>query len=520
LDAKKTCQKPKFNSQLIFGFIYFLKGNLGLARFSGRQSYIQVNEMLNRVIARWHGKSGYREVLTIAIPLILSTAAMSIQHFVDRIFLTWYSPEAIAAAMPAGILNFTILSLFIGTASYVSAFVAQYYGSKQYEKIGKAVWQGIYFSLIVIVVMLIFIPLSDPIFKLAGHSPEVMELESQYFTILCLGGFFPVVSSALSGFFSGLGSTWTVMWVNAVVTVINIILDYLLIFGNFGFPELGIKGAAIATVLAIAFGMILFFIMIFQKSYREKYGIIKGMPFDKELFQRLIRYGFPAGFQFFIDMLGFTLFLMLVGRYGKIELAATNIAFNINNLAFMPMIGLGIAVSVLVGQNLGDNKAEAAEYATWSAAHLSFIYMSLISVCYLVFPKVFLQPFGAVGDAKAFAQILDYGIILLRFVAFYSLFDAFLIIFSSAIKGAGDTKFVMKAIMIASWGLLVIPSYFAIVVFKWHLFVAWGIASVYIASLGLIFFLRFRNGSWKKMLVIERTAEQLPIAVENSLAIE
>ncbi len=474
--------------------------------------------MLNQVKARWIKKNGYREVLIIAIPLILSTAALSIQHFIDRMFLTWYSPETIAAAMPAGILNFTILSFFIGTASYVSAFVAQYYGSKQYDKIGKAVWQGVFFSLSVIVVMFLFIPLSDSIFMLAGHAPEIMRLESQYFIILCMGGFFPVVASALSGFFSGLGSTWTVMWVNAVATALNVVLDYLLIFGNFGFPELGIQGAAIATVLAGAFAMSLFFIIIFRKSYREKFGIIKGISFDKELFLRLIKFGFPAGFQFFIDMLGFTLFLMLVGRYGKIELAATNIALNINSLAFMPMIGFGIAVSVLVGQNLGDNRAEDAEYATWSAAHLTFVYMFLISVCYLVFPEIFLQPFGIAGDAKTFEQIFDYGVILLRFIAVYSLADAFLIIFSSAIKGAGDTKFVMKAIVLASWGLLVIPTYLTVVVFKWHLFIAWGIASVYIVSLGAIFYLRFKTGKWKKMLVIERSPDQHPVFAENVLA--
>ena len=83
--------------------------------------------------SKWKSDGGYREVLVVAIPLILSTATWSIQHFVDRMFLTWYSPETIAAAMPAGMLNFTIISIFMGTAGYVSTFVAQYYGAKQYQ---------------------------------------------------------------------------------------------------------------------------------------------------------------------------------------------------------------------------------------------------------------------------------------------------------------------------------------------------------------------------------------------------
>lgn len=476
--------------------------------------------MLLHIKTRWRKKNGYREVLTIAFPLILSTGAWSIQQFVDRMFLTWYSPEAIAASMPAGILNFTILSFFIGTTSYVGTFVAQYFGSGQYEMIGKVLWQGVFFSMTAIVAMLIFIPLAGPIFDLAGHSEEIKVLERDYFTILCFGGFFPVVAAALSGFFSGLGKTWTVMWVNMVATAFNIVLDYLMIFGNFGFPRMGVKGAAIATVLAGATSAILFFNFLLKRSNRETYGILKGMYFDKDLFLRLVKFGFPAGVQFFIDVLGFTLFLMFVGRYGKIELAATNIAFNINTLAFMPMIGFGIAVSVMVGQALGNNRADEAEYATWSAVQLASVYMLSIATCYLLFPRLFLQPFGVAGDAEAFEQIYDYGVVLLRFIAVFTISDALAIIFSSAIKGAGDTRFVMKSIFIASWGLLVIPTYVAVVVLKWSLFSAWAIATIYITSLGIIFFLRFRAGKWKKMLVIERAEDSSQVVGDGMAMVE
>jgi MATE family multidrug resistance protein len=97
---------------------------------------------------RWKSEGGYREVLVVAIPLILSTATWSVQHFVDRMFLTWYSPEAIAAAMPAGMLNFSMVSIFMGTAGYVTTFVAQYYGARRFHRIGPALWQGVYVSLL------------------------------------------------------------------------------------------------------------------------------------------------------------------------------------------------------------------------------------------------------------------------------------------------------------------------------------------------------------------------------------
>jgi MATE family multidrug resistance protein len=302
---------------------------------------------------RWNSDGGYREVLVIAIPLILSTATWSVQHFVDRMFLAWYSPETIAAAMPAGMLHFSMVSIFMGTAGYVSTFVAQYYGAKRYHRIGPALWQGVYISMIGGLLILIAIPFAGPIFSLVGHSPQVQQNEVEYFRILCLGVGFYIASYALSGFFSGRGKTWPVMWVNVLTTIVNLTLDYALIFGNWGFPELGIRGAGIATVAAGVFSFLLFLAVLASGNTNRTYQTLKGWRLDKELFIRLLRYGFPSGAQFFLEMAGFTGFILVVGRLGTASLAATNIAFNINTLAFMPMIGFGIAISVIVGQYLG-----------------------------------------------------------------------------------------------------------------------------------------------------------------------
>ncbi|HFE53176.1 MAG TPA: MATE family efflux transporter, partial [Bacteroidetes bacterium] len=138
---------------------------------------------------RWIREGGYGELLALAIPLILSTGAWSVQHFVDRMFLTWYSPEAIAAAMPAGILNFTLMSFFLGTAGYVNTFVAQYYGAQRYERIGPAVWQGVYVALIGAVLIAATIPLAPGFFRLVGHERTVQLYEVSYYQILCVGAF-------------------------------------------------------------------------------------------------------------------------------------------------------------------------------------------------------------------------------------------------------------------------------------------------------------------------------------------
>ncbi len=211
---------------------------------------MKMEQILNLTKKHWHKEGGYKEVLLISFPLVLSTGAWALQHFFDRMFLTWYSAEALAAAMPAGILNFTIMGLFIGTSGYVGTFVAQYFGAGRHHQIGPVLWQGVYVALIAALIHLFFIPLAGPFFRMVGHEPAVMQLEIIYFQILCLGAGPVVGSMALSTFYSGRGKAWPVVWVNFAATCINTILNYILIFGHLGCPALGIAGAGIATTFS------------------------------------------------------------------------------------------------------------------------------------------------------------------------------------------------------------------------------------------------------------------------------
>ena len=458
---------------------------------------------------RWNRAGGYREVLAVAVPLVLSTATWSVQHFVDRMFLTWYSPEAIAAAMPAGMLYFSIVSIFMGTAGYATTFVAQYYGAGRYHRIGPVLWQGVYISLLGGLVLLAVIPFAGPVFSLVGHSPLVQQNEVAYFEILCLGGGAYVASYALSGFFSGRGKTWPVMWVNIFTTVVNLVLDYALIFGHWGFPAMGIRGAAIATVVAGMFSLLVFFILLSSNKIDNTYHTLRGWRLKKDLLLRLLRFGFPSGVQFFLEMAGFTGFVLVVGHLGTASLAATNIAFNINTLAFMPMIGCGIAISVLVGQYMGADKPDLAQSAVYSGFHMTFVYMVSIAAAYVLVPDIFVAPFALQADPQGFGEIYRYSVILLRFVAVYSVFDTMNIIFCSAIKGAGDTRYVMMVTVGLSVGILIVPVYLSVVVFELGLMVAWVFATAYVTLLGVTFYLRFLGGKWKIMRVIER---RVPVA--------
>ncbi|MBW1709050.1 MAG: MATE family efflux transporter [Deltaproteobacteria bacterium] len=459
---------------------------------------------------RWRGEGGYREVLVLAIPLILSTGAWAVQHFVDRMFLAWHSPEALAAAMPAGALNFAFVSLFLGTAIYVNTFVAQFFGAELHDRIGPALWQGVYVGLIAGLLHLLLIPLAGFFFGLAGHAPHVQKLEIDYFQILCLGTGPMVASSAMAGFFSGRGRTWPVMWVSLAATVVNIILDYVMIFGHWGVPALGIKGAAAATDLSACFSFFFYLFLISLPRHNRRFRTLTGWRLDISLFKRLLRFGLPNGVQFFLDMVGFTTFILLVGRLGTVELAATNIAFNINNIAFMPMLGCGMAVSVLVGQNLGKNRPDLAERSVYSGFQITLVYMAGIAAAYVLTPGIFIWPFAAQADAVSFASIHKMTVILLRFVALYCLFDTMNIIFASGVKGAGDTRFVMFMVIAFSLLGLALPTYITLGIMNRGLYTAWTIFTIWVCLLGIAFLFRFLGGKWKSMSVIEMAQPTLP----------
>ena len=461
--------------------------------------------LLSLLRRRWQAEGGYRQVLSIAVPLILSTGSWSVQSFINRMFLVWHSPESLAASMPAGMVSYALISIFITTAGYVSTFVAQYHGAGRDEKVGGVMWQAAPVALLGALVTLALVPAAPGFFSWVGHAPAVQAEEVIFFRILCLGAFPAIMASAFSGMLSGLGRTRPVMAVALAGAGVNILFDCLLIFGHFGFPALGIAGAGWASLLSNVTQMVAYSFILFGPRIRDRYRTLD-WRFDGKSLAALLRFGLPSGIQFFVDMAGFTAFILLVGRLGRDELAATNLAFNVNTLAFMPMIGIGITVSVLVGQALGRNDPARARYSVRSAFDMTLLYMGAVAALFLFLPRVFLSPFAAASDPASFREIADLTAVLLRFVAVYTLFDAFTIIFSSAIKGAGDTRFVMWMILCMSLGLLVVPSFVAITWLGATVYTCWAIASVYIMSLGVAFFLRYRQGKWAAMRVIETGA--------------
>ena len=222
------------------------------------------------MLKRWNKPNGYRQLLAIGLPLVVSMGSQTFMLFTDRVFLAGYSLEAIAAALPAGITAFLFVSFFLGVTSYVNVFVAQYTGAGRPEMVATSLWQGIYFSLMAGVVMAGLFLLAPALFTWGGHPAEVQRLEVSYFRILMIHAIPALCGNVLSTFFSGRGLTRPLMVINMAGAAINIPLDYALINGFWFIPPLGIVGAGLATLFASVVILVGFILAIrLPKSHRQ-----------------------------------------------------------------------------------------------------------------------------------------------------------------------------------------------------------------------------------------------------------
>ncbi len=443
----------------------------------------------------------FREIFRISLPLVASTASYTVLTFTDRMFLSWYSPEAIAASVPAMVLSFSVTSFFMGTGQYVNVLIAQFYGASKNDDVARSFWQGIYFSILSGLILLLFIPIGKIIIDYSGHSTNVALLEKAYFEVLMYGGGLVVLVNVLAAYYSGRGRTRIVMYVSFLGAAINIFLNYILIFGKWGMPELGIKGAGIATVLSNAIIVCVYIGSIFGGKDRRRIPITKYFSFNWQIFRKLFRFGAPNGFQFFIDVSAFTVFVFLLGLHGNDILAASNIVLSINLLAFMPMIGFGQATSILVGQYMGKKEAESVFSITWDTLKMAGLYGAMVGGLFFFFPEFFIQFFKS-DNAVSFAKITQAAIPLLMILPAFLLVDAIAIICGSALGGAGDTKFKMWFSIFGACFLFIPGEILILKVFNQNAIWGWAWITLYWGLIAVVFCLRFRKGHWRKIDMI------------------
>lgn len=461
----------------------------------------------------WGRPSGGAEVLRVAAPLVISSLSWTVMTFVDRMFLNQVSEAAMAAANIASAVWFVLLCLPLGVCTYANTFIAQYDGARRQEIIGRIVWQAVWIALLFTPLMLLAIPLAGPLFALADHTPEVARYEVEYFSILCLGAPAMLIAQAAASFYSGRGQTKVVMWTDSAFALVNVALDYVWIFGYLGFPAWGVAGAAWATVLSLWLKAAAYLLLFLQRKHRGQFGTIRGLRLDLHLCGRLLYFGGPSGLQMLLDVTGFTVFLLLVGRLGDVDSAATNMAFSISSLAFMPIYGLHLAISILVGERLGEDRDDLAARSTYTTLQLAWLYMLGISALYVFAPGVFL--YGFYPDAETLtdenkAAVRQLAIVLLRYVAAYNLFDAAAMVFAGAIKGAGDTAFVFRVSLVLA-ALLATFSYLAVEVWELNILGCWTLIATWVLAAAAIYAWRFRAGKWRQMRVIEPEVPELVV---------
>jgi len=448
-------------------------------------------------IARW------KLILALAWPLIIANSFWNLQLTIDRIFLGMYSTEALGAAMAVMGVFWVPMALLQGTANYVITFAAQYFGANEHHRIGASVWQALYVSVIGGVAFLFLNFLSPWFFGMIGHAPGIQALEVEYYNAIAFSALPTALVAAVSGFYTGLGQTRTVIGINLVGLVLNAFLDYVMIFGKWGFPALGVAGAGYATAIATYGAAFYGFALLFKREHERLYRMYSDWRLNFGLLKQFLKFGLPSGLQWAFEGMAFTVFLIIMGHLpqGEAALAASSIAVTVMMLSVLPSMGIAQAVMTLVGQHLGEKKPREAEVATWDGAKIASIYMACIALSFYLVPQFYLSWFKNEGNPELWAQVTLIAPVILKIVAIFTVFDSIYLNVSFALKGAGDTRFVSAVALTLPWPLMVLPAYL-LRHSQEAIFWSWSFVAFYaICATGVLWW-RFRGGKWKSMSVI------------------
>jgi MATE family multidrug resistance protein len=434
-------------------------------------------------------------LLLLALPIIASMISRTVMSFVDFIMVSRLGTEAQAAIMPAGILLFCVASFGMGLLTAVNTFVAQSLGRDDGRACGVYAWQGVHLSVALGLVILPAWWVVPGLFAWVGHEPIVQEMEVAYVQIGLLGMAPMLAATAVSNFCNGVHRPMVGFWAMLVSNVFNVVANYALIYGNWGFPAMGIGGAAWATNAAATLQLAILLAWMLTPRVSRLYHTRHTWRPDARRARDIVRIGTPAGVQFVVDIFAFTVFtLLLVGRFGTVQLAAHNLAFKLLEVAFMPTIGLGVAVTAAVGKAIGRGRRDYARLVTHWAAGFAIAYMGLIGLGYL-------------GLRHELAALLsdDPGVVewagrLLLLCAVFQVFDALGITHISALRGAGDNHWPAYVAAGLSALILVGGGYAAALLLPgWGAIGPWVAATLYVCVLGVVMWARWRYGPWERI---------------------
>ncbi len=360
---------------------------------------------------------------------MLSTGLFAITLFTDRTLLYFYDSGTAAGAMGAGTMFWAVTCAPMSLLGFTSTFVAQYMGVKRIDQALRVVKQRVLLGVAFGPFVLICAILAKWFFSSVDHSPELVEMETKYFHWIAFGAWANILTAPLVGLFLGTNRTRTILIVDSVATLLNALLDYLLIFGPWLFPELGIVGAALASTISLVFKLL---VMLWITGWTDwcptKSELLQNKPLavsffrsgwriDGKMIARLMFYGWPAAISSLAESISFTIIILFVGKLGTVYVEATTLALNVNLLAFIPMIGLGQAVGVLVGQRLTSKRPELARFSVRSGLAISLAYSLVFVVAYGLFPNQVLSIYAIGTDPSRFDSMRPIVLPLLWFIA-------------------------------------------------------------------------------------------------------
>lgn len=448
----------------------------------------------------------YRQILRLVWPLALGMANNALMQFVDRVFLAHESAAALEAILPAGMLAYLFIGFFQSVVSYSGTFVAQYFGAGDTAGCQRSYHAGLTLAFLSGFVFLALVPLGNLVFDWCGHSAAVLAREKVYYSIVMAGGVFLCGTMAAQGYFTGLGLTRTVFAVNLGGNLANIALDPLFIFGCGPIPALGMAGAAAATVLSQLIQCVVL-VMLAHVHIRRVAASPMIQPTSPArlspltLILRILRFGIPSGIYSVLNILSFTIFVFVTGKVGDMAFAVSNSAFAVNYLLIAPIEGFSVGASTLVGQYQGARDAQGALRAGYRVLLLAEAYILLASVVVLVFYKPILSLF--VTDASAFdpSSLMSLGFTLFVLMVAWQFFDGADVVLSGALKGAGDTRFVMVWMLVCAF-IFWLPLVFLVYRFHPTMPALWSTMIAYVGVICLGTFLRWHFGPWRKIRLV------------------
>lgn len=435
-------------------------------------------------------------VTTLAFPAMIENILQVLIGVVDTYFIGKIGTEAIAGVGVTNLIMNIYIAFFLALGVGTTAIVSRNIGGNNIGNANNAVRQSIVMALgIGTVFGIINFIFSKSILILLGAEERVIQYALPYFFSVAVPSVFLCLMMILSSSLRGAGDTKTPMKIAIVANIINIVLDYILIFGIFDFTGLGILGAGIATTISRIVGVMLLLRKINSDKTKIHINILEKWHIDKDVLKSITKIGLPAAFEKLIMRFGQLVYGGMIIKIGTEAYAAHNIAGTIETFSYLPGMGFGVAAATLVGQNLGANKNDEAQKIGLMSYFLATGFMVVVGAIFYIFAPLL------AGLFSEDLEVIDLVVKVLRIIALVQPFLCITLVITSALQGAGDTKFPMYSTFIGIWGIRVLGVYLLGIKLNWGLVGVWLAISIDITIRGIILMTRFMKGRWKEIKI-------------------